>query len=116
MKNKKRIIEAFAGICAVLAIIGGFFFARNFGYMAYANEPAGSDKEHVVELVIEPGDSVMSVGEKLEKEGIIISKEAFWFRSKFSEYDGMMKDGTYEVNETMGIDDILAVITQSELR
>lgn len=116
MKNKKRIIEAFAGICAVLAIIGGFFFARNFGYMAYANEPAGTKKEHELELVIEAGDSVMSVGEKLEAEEIILSKEAFWFRSKFSEYDGLMKAGTYKVNETMGIDDILAVITQSEMQ
>ena len=116
MKNKKIIIEALVMVCAIVAIIGGFFFAQNFGYMAYANEPAGEDDAHTLELVIEAGDSVMSIGEKLEEEGIILSKNAFWFRSKFSEYDGLMKAGTYTVKETMGIDDILAVITQSEAR
>lgn len=114
MENKKRIIiETVVLIGTVLIIAGIFFFAHFIGYTAYANEPSGINAEHKMELVIESGESVMNVAEKLEKEDMIASKYAFWLRSKFSEYDGLMKAGTYEVNETMGNDDILAVITQT---
>ena len=113
MVKKKTIIEGTFLLCAVLAVIGGFFLAHKFGYTAYANEPAGKNAEHSMEIVVDAGDSVMNIAEQLEEEGMILSKEAFWFRSKFSKYDGLMKAGTYEINETMGTDDILAVITQS---
>jgi len=111
--NKKKMIEAVAALCVILGIAGAFFLAHNFGYTAYANEPFGTDMEKKIEIVIESGDSVMEVAEELEEKKMISSKYAFWFRSKFSEYDGLMKAGTYEINETMGNDDILAVITHT---
>ncbi len=114
MDNKKKIIiEIVAALCVIIGIAGLFLFAQNFGYTAYANEPVGDNPEKKLELVIESGQSVMDVAEQLEEKEMIASKYAFWFRSKFSEYDGLMKAGTYEVNETMGNDDILTVITQS---
>lgn len=114
MENKKKIIiEAILAVCVIGGIIGAFIFAHDFGYTAYANEPIGTDAEKKVEIVIESGENVMDVAEELEEKEMIKSKYAFWFRSKFSEYDGLMKAGTYEVNETMGNDDILAVITQT---
>ena len=114
MEKKKTYIEWIIGFCAIVAIISVFFLARNFGYAAYANEPVGTNAEHAVELEIKEGDSVTSVAQFLEEEGMISSKAAFCFRAKFSEYDGLMKAGVYEINETMGTDDILAVITQKE--
>lgn len=114
MENKKKIIiEAVVALCVILGIGAAFFFAHDFGYSAYANEPYGTNSENKIELVIESGDSVLNVAEELEEKEMISSKYVFWFRSKFSEYDGLMKAGTYEINETMGNDDILAVITQS---
>ena len=114
MENKKRtMIEAVIAVCVIAGIVGAFFLAHNFGYAAYANEPFGTDPDKKTELVIESGESVMDVAEELEEKEMISSKYVFWFRSKFSEYNGLMKAGTYEINETMGNDDILAVITQS---
>ena len=114
MGNKKRgIMEAVVAVVVIAIIVGAFFFAHNFGYSAYANEPYGTDPEKKMELVIESGESVMDVAEELEENEMISSKFVFWFRSKFSEYNGLMKAGTYQINETMGNDDILAVITQS---
>lgn len=114
MNNKKKtIIESVVAMCAVGVIIGIFFLAHSFGYDAYANEPYGTDSENKIKLVVEAGEDVMSVANNLEEKKMISSKEVFWFRSKFSEYDGLMKAGTYEINETMGIDDILEVITQT---
>ncbi|MBE5956469.1 MAG: hypothetical protein E7253_08450 [Lachnospiraceae bacterium] len=114
MDNKKMIIiEAVVALCAMIAIVGIFFLAQDFGYTAYANEPVGNDPEKKIELVIEAGQGIMDVAEKLEEKEMIASKHAFWLRYKFSEYNGLMKAGTYELNETMGTDDILAVITQS---
>ena len=117
MDNKKKIIiEIVVALCVIMGITGLFFFAQDFGYTAYANEPFGKNPEKKVELVIESGQSVMDVAEQLEEKEMISSKYAFWFRSMFSEYNGLMKAGTYEVNETMGNDDILAVITQSDTK
>ena len=114
MEKKKKIInEAVVAVCVIGVIVGAFFMAHNFGYAAYANEPFGTDPEKKAEIVIESGRSVMDVAEELEDKDMISSKYVFWFRSKFSEYNGLMKAGTYEVNETMGNDDILDVITQS---
>ena len=114
MENKKMIIiEAVIALGVILGIAGIFFLAHDFGFTSYANEPYGTDAENKVELIIESGESVMDVAEELEEKGMIASKYAFWFRSNFSEYNGLMKAGTYEVNETMGNDDILAVITQT---
>ena len=114
MENKKKIIiEAIVAVVVILGIAGAFFLAYDFGYTAYANEPFGNNPEKKIELVIESGKSVMDVAEELETREMIGSKYAFWLRSKFSEYNGLMKAGTYEINETMGNDDILAVITQT---
>lgn len=114
MENKRRIIiDVIAGLCVVLGIAATFCFAHDFGYTAYANEPIGTNAEKKIEVTVESGESVMDVAEELEEKGMIASKYAFWFRSVFSEYNGLMKAGTYEVNETMGNDDILAVITQT---
>lgn len=114
MENKKKIIiEAVVLLCVILSVAGIFFFAHDFGFTAYANQPFGTDPDKKTEIVIESGDSVMDVAEELEEKGMISSKYAFWFRSKFSEYDGLMKAGTYEINETMGNDDILAVLTHT---
>ena len=113
MDKKKAFIDGAITGCAVFAIVGIFFLANSFGYTAYANEPAGTNPENKLELVIEEGQSVMDVAGKLKEAELIKSKAAFWFRSKFSEYNGLMKAGTYEINETMGNDDILAYITQT---
>ena len=114
MGNKKKIIiEAIVALCVILGIAGAFLLAHDFGYTAYANEPFGMNKDKKIELVVESGSSLIDVAEELEDKGMIASKYAFWLRSKFSEYNGLMKAGTYEINETMGNDDILAVITQT---
>lgn len=112
VKKKKTVIEWILGICVIVGIIGVFFLARNFGYTAYANKPMGTDKDHEIELEVREGSSFLTVAKQLKKEKLIPSTMAFCFRAKFSSYDGLLKAGTYHINETMGMDDILSVITQ----
>ena len=114
MKKKKSWIEGFLVLVVLLGMIGVFFAARNFGFTAYANEPVGTNPDHSIELEIKEGDNVVDIAARLEEEELIKSQAAFCFRSKFSEYNGLIKAGTYTIDETMGTDDILAVITQTQ--
>ena len=113
MDKSMTFLEWILGICVVIGIVGIFFLARNFGFTAYANEPMGKSEEHAVEIEIKEGSRILDVAKELKEEGMISSTAAFCFRAKFSKYDGLMKAGTYSINETMGTDDILAVITQT---
>lgn len=113
MKKKKTIIEWILGLCVILGIVGVFFLARDFGYTAYANEPMGTREEHAIELEVKEGSSFLTVAKQLKEEDMISSTAAFCFRAKFSSYDGLLKAGVYHINETMGTDDILSVITQT---
>lgn len=101
--------------CLVLAGLGAiFYFSYQFSYGAFANEPMGSDEEYKVNVVVEEGDSVEEVAKNLYSLDLIRSEKQFLFRNKLSEYDGKIKAGSYELNPTMGIDDILQTLTQTE--
>ena len=112
------INKSIIGVLLILIALAGIAFAGiktyEIAYTAYANEPLGTDKERGIELVVEEGSSYTDVAKTLKEKELLDSTLPFVLRASFSEYRNSLKAGTYEIHETMGIYDILVVITQSE--
>lgn len=114
MKIVKKIIGWFLHLCVLVGLAAVFILSYRFSYGAFANEPAGSNPNYKMEIVVEEGETQEEVAKQLYSMKMIHHPKQFLFRARLSEYDGKMKPGTYEVSAVMGIDDILKRLTQTE--
>ncbi len=114
MKKWKILLRGILNVCIVLGIGGAFILSYRLGFHSFANEPLGKEAQGVVTLKVRTGDGQQQVAEKLVKEGLLSSTIPFTFRYMLSEYRGKIQPGTYEIDESMGIDDILMLLSQVE--
>lgn len=99
---KKFILILF--LLILIAGVGGFFLAP--GYLDSTHNTKS------VELVVDKGDSLYSVAEKLYEEGVI--KSRLWFRYKGEEIAERIKPGKYTVKEGSNLDDVYELLQQGE--
>ena len=114
MKKYKSIMAWILRLCVLTALVYVAIQCYEVAYTAYANEPIGDNKQNTIEIVVEEGNNYLDVGKQLVDKELMDSWYSFVLRATFSEYRAGLKPGTYEVNETMGIDDILEVVTHTE--
>ena len=113
MKNYKSIVAWIFRLCVLAALVFVTLKCYETAYTAYANEPFGEDRKHVIEVVVEEGNNYMDVGKQLVEKGLMDSWYSFVLRATFSQYRNGLKPGNYEINEAMGIDDVLITLTQA---
>lgn len=99
---KKTILILF--LLILIAGVGGFFLAPGYLDSTYNTES--------VELVVDKGDSLYSVAEKLYEENVI--KSRLWFRYKGEEMAGRIKPGKYSIEEGSKLEDVFETIQQGE--
>lgn len=114
MKKWKKLFGLILNLCIVLGIGGVFYLSYKLGYTAFANEPLGTKEENVITIEVQEGQGQKEVADRLVEEGLLENTLPFTFRYVFSEYRGKIQPGTYEINELMGIDDILKQLSQVE--
>lgn len=114
MKILKKVIICVFNLCVAAGLGSVFFFSYQFGYGAFANRPAGNNESYKIDMVVQEGETEEEVANQLYTMNMIDSPKQFLFRARFSEYNGKLKPGTYEVSPVMGIDDILKRLTQME--
>ncbi len=61
-------------------------------------------------ITVDEGDGVKAVAKELKEQGLIKYENAFIIRTKMSKYSGMIMPGTYELNKSMSVEEILATI------
>lgn len=107
-KNKKSIIKRFLNKIILLIII--VFFVLFFIYNRGINSSVGLDEEK--EFIIESGDSVELIAEKLREEKLIKSKSIFKIYAKLSGNQSSFRNGSYQLNFNMNIKEITAELTK----
>jgi UPF0755 protein len=114
VKILKKIGGWILDLCVIVGLVCIFSVSYQFGYGAFANEPAGNNENYKVDMVISEGETPEEVADQLFAKNLISNPKQFLFRLRFSEYNGKLKAGTYEINPLMGNDDILKTMTQME--
>ena len=88
-------------------------YSYHFGYMVFADaamEPApGRD----IVLTLDNTEDVMDVGRILKARGLVSDEKIFFAQERLSDYHGKMMPGTYTLNTSMKVDDMLAILAES---
>lgn len=100
-RNKTSMTRRFVGILAVVAVlITGFFLVRAVTSPSpptdYVGEGVGS-----VTVVVERGDSLTTIAQRLAEAGVILSSDAFLETSELKESASRIGPGQYELREEM---------------
>lgn len=108
------ILRIVVNLIILYLLIQLFLFVYHFAYQVFANEAYQLSNQSVVTITVHENESVTQIADRLEAEGVIENKYIFILRYKFSEYNGMLKAGTYEVGPAMKTDEILAILSGQE--
>lgn len=87
----------------------------NLGYEIYGpvvvEEAPGTDKD----FEVMKGESMYYVADRLYRKGIIVNKYSFYIRTKLMDKSEIkLKTGKYTLNTSMGYEEILDILTQSD--
>ena len=107
----------YALIAAAILFIAGQ--VRHYYYVGYGifsqqgKDATGTGR--VVEFTVEEGMSANSLGKKLEEAGLIESSRLFVLQEKVSDFSGMYVPGTYMLSSEMTTEEILRVISGTDI-
>ena len=86
--------------------------AYSVGFQAMAYTPVSEAPGQIVAVTVTEDMSVKDIGEMLERNGLINeSIAAFIIQEYISEYHGKEVPGTYTLNTSMTVDELLAVMS-----
>jgi len=88
-------------------------FAFDFSYEVFGNTTISQHDDTPVAIDIKDGYSSADIAAVLKENGIIKYEMAFTARMALEGAADEVVPGTYEVNETMSMNDIIAMITGS---
>ena len=110
----RGILKVLVYICLLLVLVFSGKTAYDFGYDIFNQQPvakAGDGKEVTIE--IKEGYSVKEVGELLIENGLIEERlSVFQAQVVFSGYKDALKPGTYILNTSQTVDDMLEILSQ----
>ncbi|WP_409228277.1 endolytic transglycosylase MltG [Gudongella sp. SC589] len=99
---KKAILVLF--LLVLIAGVAGFFLAPGYLDKTHNDEP--------VEFVVERGDTLRAVSERLYEAGVI--KSRLWFRYNGQDIASGIRPGTYTIDKGMTINDVYDIIQVGE--
>lgn len=117
-------LKEIVGACAQLifkAAMFGFIImyvfkfavaAYDYGFRVFAEEPVSTGEGRIISVYIEDNKSVKDVGEMLEEKGLIRDGKLFIVQELLSENHGKIQPGIYDLNTSMTVQEMLAIIAQ----
>ena len=89
--------------------------AYEFGYKIFTEEPVSTAPGLDITVTIPKGSNAYDIGKLLEERGVIRDARVFFVQELISDYRGKLSAGTYTLNTSWDIEDLLAVLA-SETR
>ncbi len=113
VSGAKGVLRILVYACAVVVIIFAGKTAYSFGYLVFDQHPMAETEEEGqdVTVVVKEGDSVYRVGQTLEQKKLIERPVVFWMQEKLSEYRDQIKPGTYILNTSETVEEMLAILS-----
>lgn len=89
--------------------------AYDYGYRIFGEEPVDEEPGRDVTIEVAESDDAQDIGLMLEQKGLIRDSKLFVIHEKLSGSETGIASGTYELNTTMTVDEMLDImLTASE--
>lgn len=100
-------------VCVIIAVVYIGKSAFDFGYAIFNQVPMASEEDgRDITVVVESGDSVYQIGKTLKNKGLIEDAKIFAIQEKLSDYKGKLQAGTYILNTSMNVEEMMAVLAR----
>ena len=100
-------------VCVIIAVVYIGKSAFDFGYAIFNQVPMASEEDgRDITVVVESGDSVYQIGKTLKNKGLIEDAKIFAIQEKLSNYKGKLQAGTYILNTSMNVEEMMAVLAR----
>lgn len=111
----KKAIYLIAMVVIVILLVQGAAKAYDFGHAVFMDESMTSKEDaRDVTITIAEGDSVLDIGNMLERRGLIQDAYVFWAQSYCYEAGRKLVPGSYDLTTDMNAKEIMnAIVTQS---
>ncbi|MCL2085773.1 endolytic transglycosylase MltG [Candidatus Saccharibacteria bacterium] len=110
-KRKKSGAKVFLQTILILGIVLAVAAAAAGIWFWNMTKPAdrGAEEERV--FLVEPNESVKTIGERLESDGMIRSAAAFWFYARVVQRGVVIETGRYRLSPSMPMLDVIRTLT-----
>ena len=106
-----KIVISAAVIILIFKLAVG---AYDFGFNLFADIPIDEENGRTVNVIISENQDVMDIGKMLEEKGLIRDAKLFYLQEMLSDYKDQLTPGTYELNTSMSVAEMLEVICSNE--
>lgn len=120
--NSKQLAGAIFGTIfkVAVAVIVIFYIykaavvAYDYGYRIFAEGPVAEAPGFDVNITITADKDVRDIGELLESRGLIKDSKLFVIQELLSEEHGKIKEGSYTLNTSMTVEEMLKIMAEEE--
>ncbi len=89
--------------------------AYDFGYRLFSETPPSDPPGVEIEVTIPIGASSRDIGRILQERGVIKDANIFFLQELMSDYRGKLSPGTYTLNNSWTVDQIMAAMSSSDI-
>lgn len=115
IKAKRSVFKSVLG-CVLILIVAGIIAAIiGFNWYRGAIYTPASTAEGNVELDVIDGDTLFSIAEKLQKQGVVSSLDAFRIYQRLNPIDIKVQTGFYRIPKSINVPDLIAKIAEGPI-
>ena len=107
------IVRAAIVVFVIYAIKQICIKAYDYGYRIYSEPPMAEGEGIDIVVTIPMGSSVSDTGKILKDNGLIRDDRLFYMQELLSDYHGKLEPGTYALNTSMTVEEMLAEMSPS---
>lgn len=108
------ILKIAVVIIVVFYVYKAAAVAYDYGYRIFAEEPISEEPGYDVTIAITSDKDTKDIGELLESRGLIRDSKLFLLQELLSENHGKIKEGTYTLNTSMTVSEMLEIMAGEE--
>lgn len=108
------VMKVLLFVILILALIFTGRRAYSFGYSVFSQETVGSPPGKKVAVTVTEDMSVKEIAELLEARALIKDAKVFQVQYQLSEFKGMLKPGSYVLNNSQTADEMLEILADQD--
>ena len=108
------ILKVAVAIIVVVFVYRAALTAYDYGYRIFRETPVSAAPGIDIQVEITIGKSPLQIGEILEQRGLIRDSKLFYIQYLLSKYKDELQAGTYVLNTSMTMEEMMGVIAAGE--
>lgn len=107
------IFKIAVAVIVVFYVYKAAVIAYDYGYRIFAEEPVSQEPGRDVTIAVTSDKDTRTIGEMLESKGLIRDSKLFLIQELLSENHGKIKEGTYTLNTSMTVNEMLDIMADA---